>query len=140
MALLALSILAFLGALPLTAFIQAKADEPFVYSRHLLLLGSIGLVFGYVEWLANPLLLWSWIASYFNRPRASGLAAICAFGFELMFLRRHYISWDPGSGRTVFISSLGPGYWLWLVSTCIMIIANADELIKGLTGRPPARA
>jgi hypothetical protein len=137
--LLGLSILAFIAALPLTALTQANSEEPIVSSRQLFMVGWMGVMFGYVEWLANPLLLWSWIASYFNRPRASGLAALCAFGLTLMFLRRHYLHSGHQSGGTTAILSLGPGYWLWLVSAFIMLVANVDELINSLKGKPPAR-
>ena len=139
LALLGLSILAFLGAMPLTALTQLNAEEPVVSSHLLLMVGWMGVMLGYVEWLANPLLLWSWIASYFNRPRASGLAALCAFGLALMFLRRHDLPKGDQSGGTMAILSLGPGYWLWLASALIMVVANADELINGLKGKPPAR-
>jgi hypothetical protein len=40
---------------------------------------------------------------------------------------------------TAQILRIGPGYWLWLLSVFMMIIANADELINGLKGLPPAR-
>lgn len=101
--------------------------------------GALGIFKGYIEWFANPLLLWSWLASYFNRPRASGLAAIVALGLALVFLRRYELIWSTESYLTAQILKIGPGYWLWLTSTLIMIIANADELINGLNGKSPAR-
>ena len=139
LALLGLSILAFIGAMPLTALTQVNPEEPIVSSHDLFAVGWMGVMVGYVEWLANPLLLWSWIASYFNRPRISGFAALCALGLALMFLLRHDLPSGHQSGETLAIVSRGPGYWLWLVSILIMVIANADELINGLKGKPPAR-
>jgi hypothetical protein len=70
--LLGLSVLAFIGATPLTALAQVNPEEPIVSSHELLMVGWMGAMVGYVEWLTNPLLLWSWIASYFNRLRALG--------------------------------------------------------------------
>ena len=87
--LLCLSLLTFIAALPLTAFTQANSEEPIMRSYEVLEAGALGIFKGYIEWFANPLLLWSWLASYFNRPRASDLTAIVAFGFALIFLRRH---------------------------------------------------
>jgi hypothetical protein len=137
--LLFLSILTFIAALPLTAFTQANSEEPVMQSYEVLEAGALGIFKGYIEWFANPLLLWSWLASYFNRPRASGLAAIVALGLALVFLRRHELIWSTESHLTAQILKIGPGYWLWLTSTLIMIIANADELINGLNGKSPAR-
>jgi hypothetical protein len=37
------------------------------------------------------------------------------------------------------ILKLGPGYWLRVVSTLIMVLANTDDLINRLKGKPPAR-
>lgn len=139
LALLGLSIMAFIGAMPLTALTQVNPEEPIVSSHELFMVGWMGVIVGYVEWLANPLLLWSWIASYFNRPRISGLAALCALGLALMFLLRHDLPSSHQSGGTLVILSRGPGYWLWVVSVLIMVTANADELINGLKGKPPAR-
>jgi hypothetical protein len=74
--LLCLSILTFIAALPLTAFTQANSEEPIMKSYEVLEAGALGIFQGYIEWFANPLLLWSWLASYFNWPRASGLTAM----------------------------------------------------------------
>jgi hypothetical protein len=137
--LLCLSILTFIAALPLTAFTQANSEEPVMKSYEVLMAGALGIFQGYIEWFASPLLLWSWLASYFNRPRASGLTAIVAFGFALIFLRRHELIWSTESHVTTQILGTGPGYWLWLMSILMMVIANADELINGLQGKPPAR-
>jgi hypothetical protein len=101
--------------------------------------GALGIFKGYIEWFANPLLLWSWLASYFNRPRASGLTALIAFGFALIFLCRHELVWSTESHVTAQILGTGPGYWLWLTSILMMVIANADQLINGLKEKPPAR-
>jgi hypothetical protein len=131
--------LTFIAALPLTAFTQANSEEPVMQSYEVLEAGALGIFKGYIEWFANPLLLWSWLASYFNRPRASGLTAIAAFGFALIFLCRHELIWSTESHVTAQILKVGPGYWLWIVSILMMVIANMDELINALNGIPAAR-
>lgn len=107
-----LSVLLFAAALTQTAFFWGTQGASAVTGWRLLLRGSSGLSGGYVEWLANPLLLASWIAAL-RGWRALWLAASLAAGLlMLVFLFRQQIH------------RLGPGYWLWLASAAVSVAAR----------------
>lgn len=94
-----------------------------------LFIGMLGVVFGYgfssiaiFTWLANPLLLFSWI-KYNSNIRQSLILAILAATVSLSFLSCHKITANEGGGLTV-ITDYKLGYWLWLASSVTMVAGN----------------
>jgi hypothetical protein len=57
--------------------------------------GWLGVLFGYFEWIANPLIFYSWISARRKRILPALLASIAAGGLILSFLLRKKMDW-PG--------------------------------------------
>lgn len=93
----------------------------------MLVFGAFGLIWGfslvYLPWLANLLLFITWILFYRKKWEYSVRTPIVAFllaaGFILV--RNINLSLDGGDQP---ITSLGLGYWIWLGSIAITIIAT----------------
>jgi hypothetical protein len=94
--------------------------------------GLLNLIFGWFgvftlhipafPWLANPLLLGSWIF-FRKKPKASFILSGIAFILMLSFLLVDEIIVNDGS-TTSKVNFYGLGYWLWLFSSFIMLIGN----------------
>ena len=95
--------------------------------------GFLNLIFGWIgvfmihvpafPWLANPLLLGSW-SLFKKKPKVSFILSIAAFVLMLSFLLVDEII-DEIVSRTTKVVFYGPGYWLWLFSSFIMLIGNS---------------
>lgn len=73
-------------------------------------------------WLANPLLLGSWIL-FSKKPRTSFILSIMAFILMLSFLLvDEIISNEAGTKSKVVFYGLG--YWLWVFSSFIMVLGS----------------
>lgn len=70
-----------------------------------------------ISWLANPLLICSWLLIYKN-TRHSQYLSILAVLLSLSFLLLTKVVTNEG-GYPNTISSYGTGYWLWL-SSCVV--------------------
>lgn len=80
----------------------------------LLLIGWLGLSES-IAWLANPLLLTSWILVRTERYVAAAIFAALAIASMLSFLGVNVTLVDEGGGRAS-VNRVGLGYWLWLSS------------------------
>lgn len=90
-----------------------------------LLLGWAGIFMGSMaclSWLANPLLIMSWLTAKKN-PRASlGYSSVAAL-LTLSFLLFDKIV-DNEAGGFSKIISYKSGYWLWSASIILMVVGN----------------
>jgi len=94
-------------------------------------------------WLANPLLLFSWI--YLNKKRTRSLIfSVVSFFMAACFLfYKDMLTDESGSNSTPIIAHQA-GYWLWLVSILIMLFGNlylkvvGDDLEKSPAPANPA--
>ncbi len=122
-----LSIALFLLALTQPAFFWGQAASSTGPSGRVLLQGWRGLTAGYVEWLANPLLLLTWVLTL-RRHRSPSLASLISatatVALMLVFLCRQTLRLPSGSADAAAILTYGVGYWLWLVSGLTGLIAN----------------
>ena len=94
--------------------------------------GLLSLIFGWIgilmlhipafPWLANPILLASWVL-FKKKPKTSNILSIIAFILMLSFLLVDEII-DNEGGTTAKVISYGLGYWLWVLSSLIMIAGN----------------
>lgn len=132
--LMLMSLLLFGGALTQPAFFLGEGAASSRPGWQLLLRGWNGVPLGYVEWLANPALLVSWATAACAYRRASMASACCAAALMLVFLsRRTLVSAFSASATPILCR--GAGYWLWLGSALLMVLAN----VRGLKiGWPPA--
>ncbi len=118
-----MSVLLFGAALTQPAFFRGAQAASSGAGWRLLLQGWRGVPLGYVEWLANPALLVSWIAAGRAHCRLSAASACCAATLMLAFLARRTLA-SPFSASGTQIVSHGAGYWLWLGSALLMVVAN----------------
>jgi len=120
-------------------------EDPRAYSAAwmLLLIGWLGLLDGIFAWLANPVLFAAWIFSFAGKKKLALLFAPLASVFMVAFLFRQSIivSEAPTYAK---ITGYGAGYWLWLTSAMLAIIAALVGLFiraaafprGGATGAP----
>jgi len=95
--------------------------------------GFLSLIFGWLgvfilhiptfPWLANPLLLVSWIL-FRKKPKVSFILSIVAFILMLSFLLVDEIITNEAGTKSKVVS-YELGYWLWLLSSFIMLIGNS---------------
>jgi ABC-type enterochelin transport system permease subunit len=87
--------------------------------------GSLGffLSMAGATWLANPLLVASWIVVHKN-PLGSLITSLLATALSLSFLCFNTIV-DNESGTPSNIAGVKAGYWLWVTSIAVMFIGNA---------------
>jgi hypothetical protein len=119
----ALSIAVFGAALTQPALFFGDSPTSSGPAWRMLLSGWRAVPHGYVEWCANPALFLSWAAAFpGRRPRLSLAAACASAALMLMFLFRRILT-VPSAGTALTITSHGSGYWLWLGSALLMVVA-----------------
>ena len=96
---------------------------------YLLLIGLIGVLDGYFEWLANPVLLGAWVFSFAGKNKLALLLGILASALMGAFLFRHTMIASEAPTYEKIIG-YGAGYWLWLTSALLMIVSAATGLLK----------
>jgi hypothetical protein len=128
-----ISIGLFVLAMTQTAYYEVT-DDSARNSAGLLLIGWMGTIAsGYIEWIANPLLLYSWASALHKRYWQAVGSAVLALTLILSFLRRAEVVWTGDNGsRTVAIRGYGFGYWLWVASAAIMVTAGLALLARQL--------
>jgi hypothetical protein len=101
----------------------------------LLVDGWFGLIFfGISAWLANPFLLFGWLACHLGRYDVSAVLSLVALGFMLSFMRIDTIPVDEAVNYAK-ITGYGPGYWLWLASAVVLFAASIVGLLAILQKR-----
>lgn len=97
--------------------------SPFLPPPLLLFIGVLGLISGtYVSWAANPLIILSWVLLTYKRRIASFCTSSLALVLALPFLTAKSI--PDGNGFSHLIAAYGIGYWLWIFSMLIAILAS----------------
>jgi len=122
-----LSILLFAVALTQTAFLLGAEARPSASAGRLLLQGWRGLGHGYVEWLANPVMLAGWLLAITGQRRLAAAAALAALALMLVFACRVMLNM-PLAGHTSAVTSLRAGYWLWVGSALTLSASNGRYL------------
>lgn len=101
-----------------------------------LLLGWIGaLLYGsiYKVWLANPLLIGA-IISNKKLPLLSFVFSIGALLVGLQFLKGGKVLLNE-AGQEAEITKPLIGYWLWIASMCLILIASSLPIIQWLKNK-----
>lgn len=117
------SVLLYLAALLTPAL---RVDSSAALGSTLLLQGWRGLADGYIEWLANPLLLLGWLAVVRRRPYPAAASALAAIGLMLLFLDRGPLHWAAQPGTHAAHRAVG--FWLWLASAVCLLCAAGCSL------------
>ena len=86
------------------------------------LFGWMGLSGAGVSWLANPLLIISWILLFRNSKVSLILSGLALF-FAFSFLGFKEVIVNEGGGKSEIIA-YGNGYWLWLSSCGLNLMGN----------------
>ncbi len=116
---LVLSVILFAASLTQDAFCVSGicSDWP---GWSILLFGALG----HTSWFANPLLLASWIAALFARRIPALLLSLAALGLGGSFMfETSVITNEAGMANPV--TGLREGYWLWLASMGVAVVAAA---------------
>jgi hypothetical protein len=121
-----LSIATFLLCLTQVAYYDNLPDDPAPSAAVAFFMGWLGMITGNFEWLANPALLFSWIAALRRRIIPSLISASLSVLLIVSFLRRaEVVYYGDNVDRHAVIQAYGPGYWLWLASALLMVLSNA---------------
>jgi hypothetical protein len=117
----------FVIALTQTAFYQ-HARDPDPSSIGLFSIGWLGLLAGYFEWFANPLLIYSWMCALRRSFPRSAASAALALLLIVSFMRRTEVVWlwDNGEEHAA-IEHYALGYWLWVASAALMLIVSLTQ-------------
>ena len=111
------SIVLFLLSLTQTGYHVDGPDEAGWHpSVGLLVVGCLGPFTGVFAWLANPLLVATWIMMRSRSRRGTALCcAVASLGMSLSFLLHEQVMKDE-AGHYARITGYGLGYWLWVAS------------------------
>ncbi|OQP56822.1 hypothetical protein A3860_09565 [Niastella vici] len=109
----------FILSLFFNCFCTDKGCRP---SIDALVLGWAEMFEGNFAWLANPLLIVSWILLGMNKKGGMILALLASL-FSLSFLFCHTIMEDE-AGNMGIIKNVTTGYWLW-VGSCVVTYVGA---------------
>ena len=112
----------FAGAMSQEAFHWGELPSTSGPAWRLLLQGWQAIANGYVEWLANPLLLYGWLALARRQDFRAALAGGTANALMLVFLLHGPVRL-PGVRNPVHLTP-GPGYWLWVGSAALILVAS----------------
>jgi hypothetical protein len=93
-------------------------------SAMIVLVGILGFFMcpACLSWLANPVLIVSWIALK-HKSKASLITSAFASFLSISFLFFDKIV-DDESGSLDAITALKSGYWLWMLSCVSMLVGN----------------
>lgn len=128
---ISISAIIFVIAMTQPAFYQIRRDDMVIGSAMCLAIGAMGLLAGYFEWLANPLILFSWIAALRGRRYQSAVSATLALILMGAFLFHSTMSYPLYEREpNVPIVGHGLGYWLWMVSGATMVIGFYGALLQ----------
>jgi hypothetical protein len=120
------SFVAFAGSMmpaPFSTAARGATDaEGYASGLLLLLFGWIGVIDGTFEWFANPLLGLAWLLTLLGRHRDGAGFGACALGLALSFAWRDRVMVDE-AGHRDFVASLNAGYWLWVLSMLLTVVA-----------------
>ncbi|MBI1374301.1 MAG: hypothetical protein GC159_16415 [Phycisphaera sp.] len=115
------SVLLFAASLTQDGFlISGENPRAWASCFGLLFFGWIGVLQGVFAWLANPLLISSWLLLKARRTR-SIMCALAALMFALSFLLYKEIVTDEAGGVSS-ITRYSAGYWLWVASIAIAVL------------------
>jgi hypothetical protein len=112
----------------LAFFVASLSFNSFCVEGHnwlgfgLLLLGGPSVFAGPANWpwLANPILIFAWIAILKRSREFAISASLAASALSAMFMLSNTVVGEKGPTD---ITCVGPGYWLWLASTVAAVIS-----------------
>jgi hypothetical protein len=82
----------------------------------------VGDTFANATWLANPILFAAWYAAVTGKKTRATLLSFAAFVLGCTFMLGHTVVTNEG-GVPADITGYRIGYWLWVTSMAIAVIA-----------------
>jgi len=124
---LIISILLFLLALTRECYLANHKPSVGSFGLISFLLGWLNVSWSGISWLANPLLILSYISIFKNEKWAIGfsLLALC---FSLSFLLVDKVIVDE-AGHNGKITGYLSGYWLWIASIAVVFITSIGSFL-----------
>ena len=119
---LIISLLLFLLALSRECYLVNHKPSIGSFGLISFLLGWLNVSWSGISWLANPLLILSYIFLFKSEKWAIGFSLL-ALGFSLSFLFVDNILVNE-AGHTGKITGYLSGYWFWVASICVVFIAS----------------
>lgn len=123
---LLISIVLFVTSLALPAVFTQKGSE--MYGLACFLLGWADLSRDGTSWIANPILLISWIFLLVKQPKIAAFLGLLSVAAALYYFTETEITVNE-AGHKSPITSYGPGYYLWLAS-CAAVFIGSLMLLK----------
>ena len=99
----------------------------------ILLIGGLGVIIGNVAnfaWLCNLLLIASWALLIDKKSGRAVLCSVAALLGAALFLLCQTVVVSEGGGPGYHIDSVGPGYWLWLGSMLVTVLASSVAMAE----------
>ncbi|WP_156777999.1 DUF2189 domain-containing protein [Chlorobium ferrooxidans] len=126
--LLLCSVILFLLSL-LFDCVYLEGEKPLTPGWSLLMTGWLGIIYGYISWLANPIVFVGWIVLLKKDFELGLLFSICALlvMLSVLFYKSIITSEYPAYSRII---GYGVGYWLWVSSAGILAAASVCGLKK----------
>ncbi|EFL89651.1 hypothetical protein [Ahrensia sp. R2A130] len=90
---------------------------------------TAGWMSGALAWWANPVLLASWLGFPFSKI-VSAILALGSLALALSFFGTESVMVNS-AGTVAAVTGIGPGYWVWLASMVVTILAA----LAGLASR-----
>jgi hypothetical protein len=140
----------FAASLTQIAFVVDGSDRSIerlpVYGLELLLTGWLSVFddnpFKILIWMANPILVVTWILYLCGRRSVVLITAPMALGLTLCFLLVESVLGPGPEGVNVedfemrTIIAYGKGYWLWVASAAALVAgATADQIVSRTMGK-----
>lgn len=130
---LLISVALFITSLALPAVFTQKGSE--MYGLACFLLGWADLSGDGTSWLANPVLLFSWIFLLVKQPKIAAFLGLISVGLALYYFTETEITVNE-AGHKSPITSYGLGYYLWLAS-CVTMLVGSLILLKSKPENTP---
>ena len=109
----------------------------------LLLLGWITISDGIIAWVSNPFLILSWIAFFARSYIFSIIVAAIAFFLAASLLLYEQLSLPGGNagmpGGMQVVVKFELGYWLWVASSILAVLASSIAALKVNNATPGSR-
>lgn len=110
-------------------YVEGTGDSVGSFGLVAFLLGWVNMLEAGIAWLANPILLLSWILLFNRRIKASLVLGIVALLFSLSFLLFDEVVANEGGGKREIVG-YGRGYWLWVSSCVVNLLGSLVVNIK----------
>jgi hypothetical protein len=115
-------------------FIAGPNPRAWASAWGLLLVGWMGVLYGTVAWIANPVLFFAWLMFYLRRYQRATLFALTATVLMLSFLlTRTIVSSEAPTYSKVI--GYGSGYWLWVGSALALLVGSILEWLSAAKGK-----